>query len=203
MPVCVHLILACSVCRLGCFQRNRDVLLQQAMSCLLRGVPGGVWPAESHSREGSSCLPKICQQARAPAFLRRVCFISLGRAHAVRPFQTGQLFVWSPGRPSTAQPSQKPSLATHFGAALMNHNTTVPTGAASEGLPQPTEPVPRGCQDPFECTAQEFELSDKPKAARRKRAQNSDIDSDCYVDTGVSRAAEHSYAVLLGRPAGM
>ena len=119
------------------------------------------------------------------------------------PFQTGTLFVWSPGCPAAAQPLQKPSHATHFEEALMSHNTTAPTGAASEGLPQPAIPTSGGCQDPFEHAAQEFELSDKPKAARRKRAQNSDIDSDCYIDTGVSTAAEHSCAALPRRPPGM
>ena len=85
----------------------------------------------------------------------------------------------------------------------MYHNTTAPTGAASEGLPQPAILLPRVCQGPFEHTAQEFELSDKPKAARRKRGLNSDIDSDCYIDAGVSTAAEHSCAALPRRPAGM
>ena len=85
----------------------------------------------------------------------------------------------------------------------MYHNATMPTGAAPEGLPQPTVPVTQGCQDPFEHAAQEFELSDKPKAARRKRVQNLDIDSDCYVDTGVSTAAEHSCAALPRRSASM
>ena len=84
----------------------------------------------------------------------------------------------------------------------MSHNTTAPTGAASEGLPQPAVPLARACQDPFEHVAQEFELSDKPKAARRKGAQNSDIDSDCYIDNGVSTAAEHCCATLPQQPAG-
>ena len=85
----------------------------------------------------------------------------------------------------------------------MYHNATMPTGAAPEGLPQPTVSVTQGCQDPFEHAAQEFELSDKPKAARRKRVQNPDIDSDCYIDTGVSTAAEHSCAALPRRSASM
>ena len=91
----------------------------------------------------------------------------------------------------------------HLGQqARVKHVGHAPQGS-TEGLPQPAIPTYGGCQDPFEHAAQEFELSDKPKAARRKRAQNSDIDSDCYIDTGVGTAAEHSCAALPRRPPGM